>query len=210
MSRANEMVSQISKEDDADNKLLELVNEAFYTAPQSEWRRKEASFTRVREFLIDSGFPESSRGFGFPEGKATASSSSGVKVVEMKNRHRQGTGNPPIHESVIVQLGSRPNARNVFIVHGRDHENKEALCQLLRKMDIRPISWTQASEAAKSQNTLDIVEAGMQMAQAVIVLFTPDDLARLNEKFLAPSDGADERSPTGQARPNVILEAGMA
>lgn len=210
MDRANKMISQIGKEEDADRKLLELVNETFYASPQAEWRHKEASFAKMRESLKNSGFTETTTGFTFPERFPAQPKQVQAPVVAPKEQHMQSNDNLPVHKFATVELGSKPYARNVFIVHGRDMDNKEALCQLLRKMDIRPISWTQASEAAKSQNTLDIVEAGMQMAQAVIVLFTPDDLAMLNQKFHAPSDGPDERQPTGQARPNVILEAGMA
>lgn len=48
------------------------------------------------------------------------------------------------------------------------------------------------------------------MAQAVVVLFTPDDKARLDPRLLQSYDGADEREFTGRARQNVLLEAGMA
>lgn len=47
-------------------------------------------------------------------------------------------------------------------------------------------------------------------AQAVVVLFTPDDQARLNKRFIKSSDRSPEKELTGQARQNVILEAGMA
>lgn len=210
MDRANKMISQIGKEADADGKLLELVNETFYAASQAEWRHKEASFMKMRESLINSGFTETTTGFTFPEGLPAQPKQDHAPVLSLKEKPVQNNDKIPVHKFATVEPDNQPNARNVFIVHGRDSDNKEALCQLLRKMDVRPISWTQASETAKSQNTLDIVEAGMQMAQAVVVLFTPDDLAMLNQKFHAPSDGSDERQPTGQARPNVILEAGMA
>lgn len=88
--------------------------------------------------------------------------------------------------------------------------NKNALVALLKQMDIRPITWNEAVSLSPSQNTLDIVMAGISHAQAVIVLFTPDDLARLKDEFLKDDDGPHERYQTGQARPNVILEAGIA
>jgi predicted nucleotide-binding protein len=50
----------------------------------------------------------------------------------------------------------------------------------------------------------------MAVAQAVVVLFTPDDLARLNPAYLREDDPDYERREYGQARPNVLYEAGMA
>lgn len=44
----------------------------------------------------------------------------------------------------------------------------------------------------------------------MIVLFTPDDLAMLNEQLCDECDPAYETKLTGQARPNVLFEAGMA
>jgi len=45
---------------------------------------------------------------------------------------------------------------------------------------------------------------------AVVVLFSPDDEAKLRAEFLKATDGPDERTLTGQPRPNVLFEAGMA
>ena len=43
-----------------------------------------------------------------------------------------------------------------------------------------------------------------------MVLFTPDDEAKLRDKFITPGEQAFERKLTGQPRQNVIFEAGMA
>jgi len=48
------------------------------------------------------------------------------------------------------------------------------------------------------------------MAQAVVVLMTPDDEAYLRKEFQTNHDELHEKNPTGQARPNVLFEAGMA
>jgi predicted nucleotide-binding protein len=50
----------------------------------------------------------------------------------------------------------------------------------------------------------------MQYAQAIIVLFTGDDQARLRDEFLSGNDPVYERETTPQSRPNVIFEAGLA
>src|SRR5688572_22578868 len=55
-----------------------------------------------------------------------------------------------------------------------------------------------------------VVDAGFGNSRAVIVLLTPDDLARLRPELLSDSDAPFERRETGQARPNVLFEAGRA
>ena len=54
------------------------------------------------------------------------------------------------------------------------------------------------------------LDAAFSRAHAVIVLFTADDEARLREGFQADNDPPHETQLTGQARPNVLFEAGMA
>ena len=43
-----------------------------------------------------------------------------------------------------------------------------------------------------------------------MVLLTPDDEAKLKDEFIKRSDPGFERKLTGQPRPNVLFEAGMA
>ena len=56
----------------------------------------------------------------------------------------------------------------------------------------------------------EILDAAFSCAHAVVVLFTPDDIARLQEQFRSERDPRHEVEATGQARPNVLFEAGMA
>lgn len=109
-----------------------------------------------------------------------------------------------------------PGNRSVFLVHGRNKSAAEAMREFLRSLDLWIIEWSQARSAARQAKadggpvtTLEVVSAGLQMADAVIVLFTPDDQVRLHEKLTDEHD-PDESNLVGQARPNVILEAGMA
>jgi hypothetical protein len=53
-------------------------------------------------------------------------------------------------------------------------------------------------------------DAAFSVAQAVVVLMTPDDVAELREPFRSPHDPPYESRLTGLARPNVLFEAGMA
>ncbi len=103
--------------------------------------------------------------------------------------------------------------RTVFLVHGRDHEARDALIELLRAFDLKVVHWREAASRAGmggTPHTDDIVGAGMDMADAVVVLLTPDDVGYVRSAFRQDRDGTDELRPTGQARLNVIFEAGMA
>ncbi|WP_420116543.1 TIR domain-containing protein [Micromonospora sp.] len=99
--------------------------------------------------------------------------------------------------------------RRVFLVHGRNDRAKDAMVEFLRSLELSVIGWGEAkTEADRTTelppSTLQIVSAGLQMAHAVVVLFTPDDLVCLD-----PRVSAGETDLQGQPRPNVILEAGM-
>jgi predicted nucleotide-binding protein len=97
-------------------------------------------------------------------------------------------------------------------VHGRDIVARDAVFTFLRAIGIRPIEWTSALELSKKASPYvgEILEAAFSRARAIVVLMTPDDLAQLRPDLLSPSDKPYERVLTGQARPNVIFEAGMA
>jgi predicted nucleotide-binding protein len=55
-----------------------------------------------------------------------------------------------------------------------------------------------------------VLDAAFREAAAIVVLLTPDDDARLRPAFLMARDPKHERELTGQARANVLFEAGMA
>lgn len=104
----------------------------------------------------------------------------------------------------------RPN--QVFVVHGRDRLARDAMFSFLRALGVKPIEWNSALAMSKQAAPYigEILEAAFSNARAVVVLLTPDDLAQLRPDLVAPSDKPYERTPTGQARPNVLFEAGMA
>jgi Predicted nucleotide-binding protein containing TIR-like domain len=104
------------------------------------------------------------------------------------------------------------NRRLVFVIHGRNHEAKKAVNEFLSSLDLKVVEWEQAvrETGSASPDTFDVVKKGLEIAHAVVVIFTPDDIAQVNPNFLLDHDQEFERLPTGQARQNVILEAGMA
>ncbi|MEV0386001.1 nucleotide-binding protein [Nonomuraea sp. NPDC050643] len=100
--------------------------------------------------------------------------------------------------------------RNVFVIHGRDEQARLAVFDLLRRMGLVPLEWeTLVRETASaSPHLLDVVGQALTMAQAVVVLMTPDDVVQLH-----PGLAGDDEEDGGvgcQARPNVLFEAGMA
>jgi hypothetical protein len=56
----------------------------------------------------------------------------------------------------------------------------------------------------------EVLEVAFAQAQAVLVIMTPDDEARLREPLLTSDDEPFESQLNGLPRPNVIFEAGMA
>jgi len=103
-----------------------------------------------------------------------------------------------------------PNS--IFVVTGRDTRTTAALAAVLRSLGLRIIEWEQAVAKTGLPNPYvgDVVQTGLRMAAAAIVILTPDDLVMLRPDLLGDEDGVDERELRGQARPNVYYEAGIA
>jgi len=116
-----------------------------------------------------------------------------------------------IAESILVPDGPG-DYRSVFMVHGRDSENVAAMKQFLHSLDLRVVDWEEAVAQTGRANPYvgDVLDVGFAMADAVLVVFTPDDIVRLRPDLITESDGPDEREERGQPRANVIYEAGMA
>jgi predicted nucleotide-binding protein len=104
------------------------------------------------------------------------------------------------------------NADTVFIVHGRNIKARDELTHFLRSLNIKVIEWTKAVPLIKKPNPYigEVIDAGFQHAQAIVVLLTADDDAKLKDRFLTAADQPFERKLTGQPRQNVLFEAGMA
>jgi predicted nucleotide-binding protein len=100
----------------------------------------------------------------------------------------------------------------VFVVHGRNDNANKAIFSFLRSIGLRPLEWSQilASMNVGSPYIGDILDHAFLQAQAVVVLLTPDDEARLRESLRKPDEQEHEINLTQQARPNVLFEAGMA
>lgn len=83
----------------------------------------------------------------------------------------------------------------------------------LRSLGLAPLDYNNAIQYVPSAPTytIEVVKAGFAHAQAIVVLMTPDDEVRLKDRFRKPSDhNLEGPSLRGQARPNVLFEAGIA
>lgn len=100
----------------------------------------------------------------------------------------------------------------VFVVHGRNLKLRDAMFTFLRSVGLRPLEWTQIIKMSKKATPYvgALLEAAFREAAAVVVLITPDDEAKLKKTFIKKGDPNYEKQLTGQARPNVLFEAGMA
>jgi predicted nucleotide-binding protein len=102
--------------------------------------------------------------------------------------------------------------RKVFVVHGRNEELRKSMFDFLRSLSLEPIEWRKAIAltGSGSPSIGEILDAAFEHAIAVVVLLTPDDDVILKKEFRKGSDPAYERRYVGQARANVLFEAGMA
>ena len=104
------------------------------------------------------------------------------------------------------------DAREVFVVHGRNGKARQAIFDFLRSIGLHPLEWSEAvqSTGRTSPYIGDILNSAFSKAHAVVVLMTPDDDAQLREPLWSDNDPPHETELSGQARPNVLFEAGMA
>lgn len=114
----------------------------------------------------------------------------------------------------MAQESDQPvvDTRAVFVVHGHDTRRRDAMFALLGAMSLKPIEWEQAVAMTGSAAPFigEVLDAAFGRAQALLVLLTGDDEARLREDFRTVATPAFEKDLQPQPRPNVLFEAGMA
>lgn len=96
-----------------------------------------------------------------------------------------------------------------MVVYGRNERARAAMFGFLRALGLSPIEWDEAVNATGkgTPHNLEAVRAAMAGAQAVVVLLTAEDEARIHPSLATPGERSDL---AGQPRLNVILEAGLA
>jgi hypothetical protein len=83
--------------------------------------------------------------------------------------------------------------------------------EFLRSIGLNPIEWSRARALTNETSPYigTVLDAAFNAAQAVVVLFTPDEIVSLRPEY-AESMSDPDLSPATQSRPNVLFEAGMA
>jgi len=102
--------------------------------------------------------------------------------------------------------------KKLFVIHGRNEQLRRAMFDFLRAIGLKPLEWTQALATTEKTSPYigEIIDAAFRQVQAVVVLLSGDDEARLREEFIQDSDSDYERELMPQPRPNVLFEAGMS
>lgn len=99
--------------------------------------------------------------------------------------------------------------KKVFVVYGRNKKMRKSFFDFLRSIGLQPIEWDQAIGLTGKGSPYigEILKEGFNNAKAIVVLFTPDEIATLKEQYI---QDPKEKHPVPQPRPNAIFEAGMA
>lgn len=127
----------------------------------------------------------------------------------------QADGVAPAAISGIGQSRHIDRGKTVFVAHGRSAVWNEASA-FLESLGLAALEFAEAKKITQrhhGRNQVyvgEILDVAFEQAQAVLVVLTPDDEARLKEEFRGRGDSGTELELSGQARPNVIFEAGMA
>ena len=121
-------------------------------------------------------------------------------------------GTPALSGTATSPKEATAKNRRVFVVFGRDRKLYNAVIRFLRVLNLEPIEWSEALDKTNNASATikEILDQAFTLAQAVIVLLTPDDEARLRPVFHGPQEPEHEKNFTLQPRPNVIFEAGFA
>lgn len=140
---------------------------------------------------------------------ATGAGATSAPSVPRRQFNRPGTTAPATTPAHAHAASSK---RYVFVVRGRDKPAYDALAALLAAFDLRIVTWDDATRGVGSgtPHTLDIVRSGIEMSDAVVVLMTPDDLGQVKPEYGLVGDDPREAKASGQARQNVVFEAGWA
>lgn len=111
-----------------------------------------------------------------------------------------------------MNSNSQENAKNVFVVYGRNELAKRAMYEFLRAIGLNIVEWEQAVALTKEGSPFvgEVLEVAFRVSKAVVVLLTGDDEARLKSEYFSANKSEFEKNLNPQPRQNVLFEAGMA
>jgi predicted nucleotide-binding protein len=133
-----------------------------------------------------------------------------VVADELDRASRAGNG----AREVVAEMTRAPedSSRKVFVIHGRDKQVRNRFFSFFQALDLRPQDFELLVNATggTSPNIVDVVRRAPEIAQAIVVLVTPDDTVVLHPDLAGKQDPDFETGVGSQARPNVLVELGMA
>lgn len=126
-----------------------------------------------------------------------------------RDRERAFALATPVSERDVLEP---EEAKTVFIVHGRNEAVLTRLIAFIDGLGLRIITWEDARAMTNEATpyVLEVVDAGMANAQAVLVIMTAEDRAGLLPQLAKSEDDRADTQLQGQPRENVLFEAGMA
>ena len=97
----------------------------------------------------------------------------------------------------------------VFVIYGRNEIAYTELASFLLSLGLEVIEWEHAVRIADNPSPYigDVIDSAFNCASAILVLLTPDEDVVLKQELRKDDDNT---MPLGQARANVIFEAGAA
>jgi predicted nucleotide-binding protein len=125
----------------------------------------------------------------------------GREVTEQFISGPPGTGPCPDPGKATTFAGNR---KAVMVIYGHDTEANAALFAWLRAIELQPREWSQLIHASGNASPFigEVLDKALHDVQAVVAFFTPDEYVT--------TAGTDHGRGRRQARPNVLIEAGMA
>ncbi len=137
-----------------------------------------------------------------------------IAVLDQGPRASPGSS-PPEHDAAVVPAEDKTDsdiARNVLVIYGPDEQTRRAVFDFLRALGLRPLEWvTMVTQTGKPAPTIvETMQNALSIARAIVVLMTPDDVVLLHPELRGPGDVVAVTSDAMQARPNVLIELGMA
>jgi predicted nucleotide-binding protein len=145
-------------------------------------------------------------------GDANLSFGGGSVVQRIRDagpRRDSGADGVPERQNATDLAADR--CRNVFVIHGRDSQVREAAFGLLRALDLRPLEWEALVHSTREGSPFlgRVIADAPLLAQAALVLLSPDDVVMLHPGLRSMHEDRFELWPALQPRPNVMLELGM-
>ena len=216
VERATSTINYLFKQRNTDDLVIELLNFLFVENPYANTTSENANYEALRAAVLEPrGIRLTVDGFMISPPAASLTASAlpepspplTQSLDHLSTPSAEATGTGTVAKPVAPT--QTPSSKTVFVVHGRDRRPVDAIETFLMFLGLTMMTWSEAVKLSgeTQPHTYDVVKAGMDGAAAVIVIFSPDDEATVKSQFAAIGE---RQAPQGQARQNVLVEAGMA